>query len=292
MNCSWSNELIVLLICVSCCNATTVVTVITPTAIYVGTDSLAIRSENGKILPAPLEQKARIIQDRLVVATADTSWAHYFRPDGRERPIDYDFTKWIANIKKKCPANVRVAALTAIVETESRIAFKDLDRPIAGGAVPRKDTPEYYVEYLIVGYESVPTINRIYFKIDWNELRLKGPFTEAVQPSHESRACNGLDVFGWKDALDFCDRKPDTYKEIAGLSSNELVNRVIASENLSPNDAKAICLAVLNWEHKHHPKWVGPPYNIWTVPPFGAGGVSVETCSGEKLSGCKRKASQ
>jgi hypothetical protein len=269
--------ILVLLIDLYSCWATTVVVVVTPNAIIVGTDSKNLGSNFGGITSGgrlPREDKIAIIQNCLVVATADIAALNLFSDHGRKRAVSYDFTKWIAQVDKQCPTNVSVSILTSIVETESRIAFRDVGKAIAGGAFDRKKSSQFFVEYFVAGYDAgIATVNRVYFQINWNDLRLEGPLTQPIRPRHDARVNENFNVFGWNDVVyELNNRESDGYKEMLAFIPNELP-KILSGKVLSISEADSVVLAVLRWENKHHAAFVSPPYVIITIPPLGGGGV-------------------
>jgi hypothetical protein len=254
----------ILLVC-SFCHATTVAFVVTPYGILVGTDSGNTDRSQRRI------NKAIIIQRRLVVTSvgaADIDFDSFY----------YHFIEWIAAVEKKCPKNVSVSALTSLLEVESRATFKDFDRIIASGALDRKKTPYFFIQYFVTGYQSgIPTMTTVYFKIDWKKRRLTGPVVEEIYPSHNSRVDFGFFGGGYNEVFsELQDRKSDAYKEMLALIPNELP-KLLSQQNLSLSEGTNACLAAMRYEAKHHKPLVAPPYVMTTIPPLGMGTTTQTT---------------
>lgn len=258
------------------CHATTVVFVVTSSGIFVGADSKVLE-RGGVRMGCPITQnpdKASVVQDRLIVATlATASIDLHSRRTGES--ICYDFTEWIANVKKKCPKDVTVTALTGIVKSESSIAFKNIDKPLAAGAFGTiKQASNPLIGYFVAGYENgVPVINGVEYHVDWHTVHLNPAIVVLEHVNHQEGIDKNLHVFGWNDFVYVVKSgKGESYKEIAAVLPNELP-KLIAGKDLTLNEATNVCLAVLRWEHKYHEGFVAPPYIIWTIPPFGMGSV-------------------
>ena len=197
-----------------------------------------------------------------------------FLPDeGTKETVGYNFTKWIAGIEKKCPPNVTVADLTSILERESSVTFNNMNLEdfIVGGAFDGQKPQKSLIDFVIVGYDAgVPTVNRVKYEIDWNKRSL----TLRILHDHP-RADTGrdFDFFILGESVtpvnDVKNRESQTYKELIARVP-KVVPKLAAMQNLSFDEARSLCLAVLRIQAKHL-KDIGPPYSISTTVPLGTG---------------------
>jgi len=193
--------------------------------------------------------------------------------NGAEKAVGYDFTEWIARIEKKCPQNVSVADLTSILEKESRVTFNDmqLDSFIAEGAFDGQYPQKSFADFVIAGYDArVPAINRVKFEIDWNERSLNLRI-ENDHPRAGTRVDFDFFILGEFVTMvnDVRNRESESYKELFSLVP-KVLPKLAAMQNLSSDEARSLCLAVLRIQAKHL-KSVGPPYSITTTVPLGTG---------------------
>src|ERR1700730_9037508 len=150
--------------------ATTAVLVLTRRAIVIGIDSQLTPVSLGMPLPnTPRIKKMGVVQNRMVVAVVGADLVKIWGKKEGRFVFTYDFTTWIANVKKKCPKDATVSVLTHLVEVESGAAFKDFSQFINAYWTGHKEETTNFIDYLVVGYQGgVPTVNRVYFKVDWN----------------------------------------------------------------------------------------------------------------------------
>ena len=207
--------------------ASTVVFVISREAIFVGADSASIISSpfrDAASESGPRVLKTTVVQDRIVVAAVGTEGMNI--TDRKNRPVfSYDFTTWMMNIKKKSPVNVSVTSLAHLIEVESGVTFKDFSKCISSGwARNRKQTPDPYIDYIVIGYEAgVPTAIAVYFRINWENLRLEGPFIKPTHLGDKFRIDNNIFAAGQADILtDLNNGKREAYQQLAALIPKEL----------------------------------------------------------------------
>jgi hypothetical protein len=246
-----------------------VVFAVTPTGILVATDSKGVRISGGDTRrPLGSIEKAFIIQDRLVVASVGTAVMNFTRPGHPEDSTRYNFAEWMTEIKKECPRNLSVSALTSLIESKSRNTFKNVSKVIASGTLDRKKTFDPLIEYYVAGYDTgVPSITHIYYRVDWENRRLSDPVTEVVHPSKNAPGVDNdfFDVGITEVGAEIADAKGNAYKELLSMIPNEMP-KLYAGKILSIPEATDSCLAVLRYQTKHHPTFVGPPFVVTIIP--------------------------
>lgn len=253
------------------CHATSVIFVVISQGIFAAVDGYSTT-------PSPSEpsllrvDKTAIIQNRLIIIGLGAADIDIGGANGFPR-FTYHFTKWIPEIKKKCPQNVSVSALTTLIEKESGIAFNNLDRYIAAGALDSFKPRSNLLQYAIAGYDArVPTINIVKFDFDWQNRRLAGPMVATIHPNPNGRVDSGL-YFGGMSIIqpsELQNRESKSYKELAPLIPKELP-RILTGQDFTDREAKRICLSILRVDAKYFPRAVGPPYIITKLVPLGMG---------------------
>jgi hypothetical protein len=267
-----------MLLLLSYCHATTVIVIVTPQRIFVGTDGKVTSPANPKVSSRGVN-KATIFQNRLIVAVLSATAIEVANKLDKGRVVfRYDFAQWIAEIEKKAPSNVSVADLTKIIENESRVAFQDLDRYIAGGALGYNKTHKTLIEYVIAGFDAgIPTVNKVYYKINWETYQLEGPILVSIFPDANGGVNFNFHIFGQlaTDYTELGNRKGKSYEELVAVAPKEL-SKVLARQNLSLDETKRFCLALLRIQAKHFND-VGPPYSITTTVPSELGNQKSST---------------
>lgn len=244
------------------CSATTVVVLITPQAIVLGSDGKEVGTRVRTV------HKTIIFKKRIVIACLGKA---NFEVSDNDGSLTFNFNQWIADVEKQYSGNVTVADVTMFLKSKSSVALQSLNRFIREGKVDFQKPQKNFLDFVIAGYDSgVPTINQVKFQIDWD----KNSVNQTVANDHpraDTRVDFDFFILGSSNfnVNDVKDRESQGYKEMAAFIPHVLP-KLAAMKPLTNDEASSTCLAVLRIEAKHFDD-VGPPYLITINVPLGAG---------------------
>lgn len=258
-----------------CTNATTVITLVTPTGIVMGADGKTLSSNRGTLSSGPTVVKVFLLKGRFAVA--DVRLQRHISPDGKT--ILYDFPSWIKGINKNVNAKMSVGDLTDIIEKQAPIAFAFLIRRIEIGAFTKDEAIKdgfvhTLVEFVIAGYDGgVPTVYSVLLEPDW-ERKIVTPRKVLIHPvKGQSLDLNVLLATGQSSGIDRAvQANTEEYKKLSKKLPVELP-LWRDQKPFSNNQASNVVRALISIQSETTPEDVGFPVTVVTVPNRGYGSV-------------------
>jgi hypothetical protein len=265
-----------------CGSATTVLAIVTPSGIVIAADTKVNSVDIGGY-SAPPEgptSKIFIVHGRIAVGIDGLGTQHLTTRD--DRPLfDYDPPAWFRKIEEKTSRDISVRQFVDIVKSESSSTFSRLSELIQRGAIKQEQAPQLTgFQYLVVGFESgIAIVEEINFEVDWKNLKLKGPTVEHVFPDPKARVDFGFHAASmcYTDAVNDVlggNTQSESFKLVTKEAGSEL-KILLARKDLSMTQASTLLHAILRAQHKHTPKYVGPPYDIVWLCKAGCKGGGV-----------------
>jgi hypothetical protein len=244
-------------------SATTVIAIVTPEGIIVGTDAkevTALRLIN-PIGSRMIPRKAELIaNDRILVSSS-----------GLVHGQGYDFFDWIKKISADLPDDISVEDFVHVLERESAAEFQDMNTALQTKEVagPSFEFCTNFVRYLIAGYRDArPMVFKVEFYIDWQRKLLVGPLTTTFNSPHSGTEL-GLYSIGEVTALiEITDRNSYAYKQ-ASLHAPKEFAKFFAGGNLTECEALGLIKALIKIEEEVSPSKVGGIGQIFFIPVSG-----------------------
>jgi hypothetical protein len=251
--------------------ATSVVIVATVNGIVVGADTKGVPS--GESAPNALI-KVRLLRKKFIVACLGTEFLK--RSDGI---VFYDFPIWISKVDKSLSTKISVRDLADKIKQQVTVTFAPFAVGVKAGEITKEKFPtafssDYLVQYIAAGFDKgKPIAYKVSVKINWKSKSIEAP--EQV-PLGMNKGLFGnlwIDPEGINDAVtEIGSSNSEQYKKFASRVPREAL-AVKARDYLSLDGASNVVRAYLGMETEAHPRLVGFPITVVTVPADGDGWV-------------------
>ncbi len=274
-------QIIVAIACVQLSFATTVVMVITPKGMIVGSDS-GYSEHTGDFVTLNTGNVSKFVtvQDRFVVASIGT--ADISRPNPPFATISfYNFLTWIKKVEEAMPANVSVEDLAKGIQEKSAATFIGFDEVLASKWFKQPKPLERFrpfIQYVIVGYaKEGPQIYVVQLYIDWDERKLIGPKTILLYP--DSNAAGGnyfVYGIGISQVLeDISNPRSYAYKQVSAECPS--FRTLMARHDITVAEAEPIVRAMIAVEEDTNPTEVfGDISTVTILPNSGVGKIVIK----------------
>jgi hypothetical protein len=250
------------------CHATSVVVIVSPAYIVVGSDSRSTIAGNTSI-NSETATKIFIVQNHIVVA--DLGVARLDDVNGR---VGYDFAIWLNALSKTFPANVSVSQVTSAIESKSRETFVGFDRAfIKTHRMPQPTSADWFqslATYVIAGYENGrPSVQTVEFYIDWITESLIGPIKGPLHKEAGVGIDSYLVALGHNGAIgNFHNRNSYMYKQCIFRSPRIFKKLLSAPMDMTVVESKRIVQTLIQVQEEVEPNEVGGDIQIGTINQF------------------------
>ncbi|MBV9888337.1 MAG: hypothetical protein JO119_17465 [Acidobacteria bacterium] len=241
---------------------TTVVAIVTPHGIVIGSDAKTLLTENRvPTASGSRPSKVELVKDRILVATAG-----FFAGGG------YEFHDWINKVSRNLPGDVSVQDFVSALNRESAKEFQNFG-PLATGKLARPPfSPSYdiFVQYLVAGYEGgFARMLEINFFVDWKKKFIGAPKTNVVPISSEDLV--SIHLIGERGALnDIRDGDSYSHKQALRIAPGAFA-KIFSGEEITECEAVLAAGAIVRIQETATPSKVGGLGRFYYLPRTGVG---------------------
>jgi hypothetical protein len=250
--------------------ATTIVLIVTPYGMVIGSDSKmfttnVLGSDSSRVGEGSTK-KFVIVQDRIIVASLGHS-------DIQRGSAHYNFLTWMEKLQTNLPDGISVDDLTSTIQAESAKVFAEITTALQRGIIKRHEPTETcgdFVRYVIAGYQGgAPRIQIVQYYVNWDEERLIGPQVILLDPDKQTVGNFRIHYLGIREALtNVLNRDSYAYKQTM-INSPKAFRDLLAHRNVPLNETIALARAFIAVEEKISPDDVGGRIRLVKVLPNG-----------------------
>ncbi len=279
--------LLLSLLAVFPCHATTVVVIVVPEGIVLAADGLTLRkTRNGSAAGTRPSMKVFLNKEKRI-GLSSVGFG------GIEGSTTYVFARWATDTLDLTKSDTTVEQFTALIKeaaNKNKLEFSalptDLLRPLPTVIC------QPFVSYVIVGYEqNQPEVNFVGFDtiVGPSGITIEGPRTVAVHRTQNRMADWGVYYFGFTAGLEAMNNSHSyAYKYILARLPREM-EKYVRHEALTLEEAVRMARVMVDIEKRITPDEVGYQTTVVLIPPQGQG--STTTYSQEVLIAPKSLAS-
>jgi hypothetical protein len=246
----------------SVARCTTVIAIVTPKGIIVGTDAKIVTTVGVSLSPvnsAFVAQKIQlVVNNRILVASA-----------GLESGPNYKFETWIQEISRDLPKDISVEDFVAVLERESATKFQNADIELATSQFkpPPFEFCRDFIQYLVVGYQGGrPRVYGIEYHIDWERKHLVGPRLTAYHAPENHSVDLGLYSIGEVGAITELGNRDSYAHKQASLHAPGILEKLSSGQEITECEASKLIRALIKIEEGVSPTKVGGVGRFFYIP--------------------------
>jgi hypothetical protein len=264
--------LLLSLLAVLPCQATTVVVIVVPEGIVLAADGLVVReTRDGSAVGTRASTKVFLNKEKRI-GLSSVGFA------GIEGSTTYVFARWARDTLDLTKSDTTVEQFTAIIKeaaNKNKLEFSalptDLLRPLPTVIC------QPFVSYVIVGYEqNQPEVNFVGLDIlvGPSGMTIEGPRVVAIHRTQNRMADWGVYYFGYTDGLNAMKNSQSyAHKYISARLPREM-EKYMRQEALTLEEAVKMARVMVDIEKRVTPNEVGYQTTVVLIPPGGQGSTT------------------